>query len=466
MKPLRVAMLSMHTCPLATLGGKETGGMNVYVRDLSRELSRRGVLVDVFTRSQNPAIPSISYALGPGTRVIHVPAGPEAPLDKNVVFNYVPEFVDRIQSLAEREGAGYDVIHSHYWLSGWAARDLRAAWGAPIIQMFHTLGHMKNSVAQTEADKEADHRIEVEREIMDFADRLVAATPLERAQMSWLYGADPARISVVPCGVDSNLFTPRPRAEARAFLNLPEDQRVVLFVGRIERLKGIDTLIRAMDLVLQRHPEWKTHVALSIIGGTPDDSPAVRSAEMERLRALREELGLTDLVAFLGAKSQDTLPYYYSAAEMVVVPSHYESFGMVALEAMVVRHAGHCLQGWRPVPDRAGRGNRLPGPGARCAPARGQDRAPAQQPGSASGHWGSGDRLGPPLPLAHDCHSHPGAIRRSAVEPVRFADRKNESDHVRRGRTNGLHIGESSASQVRRDRRHGRGLPHQLSRLV
>jgi D-inositol-3-phosphate glycosyltransferase len=334
MKPQRVAMLSMHTCPLATLGGKETGGMNVYVRDLSRELSRRGLVVDVFTRSQNPAIPSISHALGPGTRVIHIPAGPQAPLDKNIVFNHVPEFVDHVLALAEREGHGYDIIHSHYWLSGWAARDLRSAWGAPIVQMFHTLGHMKNSVAQTEVDKETDRRIEVEREIMSFADRLVAATPLERAQMAWLYGANPSRISVVPCGVDSNLFTPRSKAEARAFLELSDDQRLILFVGRIERLKGIDTLIRAMGLVLQRHPEWKSHVALSIIGGAPDDSPAVRSAEMERLRALRSELGLTDLVAFLGAKSQDTLPYYYSAAEMVVVPSHYESFGMVALEAM------------------------------------------------------------------------------------------------------------------------------------
>ncbi len=152
--------------------------------------------------------------------------------------------------------------------------------------------------------------------------------------MAWLYGADPPRVTVVPCGVDTSLFTPRPKAEARAFLGLPPDQRLVLFVGRIERLKGIDTLIRAMGLVLQRHPEWKGHVALSIVGGQPDDSPAVRSVEMERLRALREELGLTDLVAFLGAKSQDTLPHYYSAAEMVVVPSHYESFGMVALEAM------------------------------------------------------------------------------------------------------------------------------------
>ena len=327
-------MLSMHTCPLATLGGKETGGMNVYVRDLSRELIRRGSIVDVFTRSQNPKVPQISHALGHGARVIHIPAGPQAPMDKNMVFQHIPEFVERVLSLTEREGRTYDVIHSHYWLSGWAARELRAAWDVPIIQMFHTLGHMKNSVAQSESEKESEQRLHVERQIVAFTDRLIAATPLERAQLTWLYGADPAKISVVPAGVDTNLFSPRPKSQAKAFLGLPDQQRLVLFVGRIEPLKGIDTLIRAVDLVLRRHPDWKDSLALSIIGGIPDDSPETRSQEMDRLQKLREELGLTDLIAFLGAKSQDTLPYYYSAAEVVVVPSHYESFGMVAVEAM------------------------------------------------------------------------------------------------------------------------------------
>lgn len=328
-------MLSVHTCPLATLGGKETGGMNVYVRDLSRELSRRGVAVDVFTRSQSPTIPRISTGrLGELGRVIHIPAGPERPYNKNLVFDHLPEFVQRVQNFAIRENLGYDLIHSHYWLSGWAALDLRATWCAPVIQMFHTLGEMKNRVAQTPAERESSRRAEVEGQIMRAADRLVAATPLEKAQMSWLYGANADKVSVVPAGVDMTLFQPTPRDQAKCRIGIPSRQRMILFVGRIQPLKGIDTLIRAMKNVIQRHPRLKDDLCVSIIGGDPNPDSELEQVEFERLTQLRAELGISDLVTFLGAKDQDTLVYYYSAAEMVVMPSHYESFGMVALEAM------------------------------------------------------------------------------------------------------------------------------------
>ena len=330
----RVAMLSVHTCPLAMLGGKETGGMNVYVRDLSRELGRRGIAVDCFTRSQNPDIPRIKDSLGPNARVIHVPAGPEAPYDKNRIVEHLPEFVDRVLDFARREGLYYDIIHSHYWLSGLAALDLRHAWGAPIVQMFHTLGHMKNSVASSPAEWEAEARIEGEAEVMTFADRLVAATPLERAQMVWLYGADASKIAVVPCGVDLDLFHPIPSEEAKARLGLPQSRRIILFVGRIEPLKGIDTLLRAIALVAPEIPHWQDELSVIIIGGAPGAGADEAAAELDRLQRLRSELGIEELVTFQGAEDQDSLVYYYSAAEMVVVPSHYESFGMVALEAM------------------------------------------------------------------------------------------------------------------------------------
>jgi len=327
-------MLSVHTCPLAMLGGKETGGMNVYVRDLSRELGRRGIAVDCFTRSQNPDIPRIKDSLGPNARVIHVPAGPEAPYDKNRIVEHLPEFVDRVLDFARREGLYYDIIHSHYWLSGLAALDLRHAWGAPIVQMFHTLGHMKNSVASSPAEWEAEARIEGEAEVMTFADRLVAATPLERAQMVWLYGADASKIAVVPCGVDLDLFHPIPSEEAKARLGLPQSRRIILFVGRIEPLKGIDTLLRAIALVAPEIPHWQDELSVIIIGGAPGAGADEAAAELDRLQRLRSELGIEELVTFQGAEDQDSLVYYYSAAEMVVVPSHYESFGMVALEAM------------------------------------------------------------------------------------------------------------------------------------
>jgi D-inositol-3-phosphate glycosyltransferase len=330
----RIAMLSVHTCPLATLGGKETGGMNVYVRDLSREFSRRGIYVDVFTRSQNPDLPRVSSNLGHRGRVIHLPAGPEKPYNKNEVFDNLPEFIEGVIRFAEDERVSYDVLYSHYWLSGWVAQALRERWGTPIIQMFHTLGHMKNRVAQRQSDRETGRRIEIETEIVAFADRLVAATPAEKAQLIWLYGADPRKISVVSPGVNLRRFHPIDQNLAKSAIGVGEKHRLILFVGRIEPLKGIDTLLRAMALVAQRHPDWASDLCVSVIGGDPAQGEQVENAEMKRLQRLRAELGIGDLVTFAGKKDQDSLQHYYSAAEMVVMPSHYESFGMVALEAM------------------------------------------------------------------------------------------------------------------------------------
>jgi D-inositol-3-phosphate glycosyltransferase len=315
------------------LGGKETGGMNVYVRDLSRELGRRGFQVDVFTRLQNPDVPRVD-SLGQNSRVIHVPAGPEAPYNKNVVYDHLPEFVAGVKRFAEAQGITYDLIHSHYWLSGWVARELRQSWGTPIVQMFHTLGRMKDSVAQRPEERETPRRIKVEAQVMAFADRLVAATPLEKAQMVWLYGADPCKIEVVPCGVDLSLFRPLSQERTRQQLGICDRLYMVLFVGRIEPLKGIDTLLRAMAIVVKDFPRWEDEICVCIVGGDASERRETINSEMERLQALREELGISDLVTFLGAQAQDTLPCYYSAADAVVVPSHYESFGMVALEAM------------------------------------------------------------------------------------------------------------------------------------
>jgi D-inositol-3-phosphate glycosyltransferase len=329
----RLAMLSVHTCPLATLGGKETGGMNVYVRDLSRELGRRGFSVDVFTRSQNPNMPQVGD-LGPNARVIHLKAGPEAPYDKNLVYSHLPEFTDNVREFVAGENIAYDLIHSHYWLSGAVARQLQAEWNTPVLQMFHTLGKLKNQVARSREQRETLHRVETERQIMSFADRLTAANPLEKAQMIWLYGADPAKIEVVPCGVDVGLFHRIPRDEAKAYLDMPQHNRMVLFVGRIEPLKGIDVLMEAMALVLDQMDELRDEICLCIIGGDPDADADSLDQEMSRLQQMREQLGIADVVTFLGKKAQDALPYHYSAAEVCVVPSHYESFGMVALEAM------------------------------------------------------------------------------------------------------------------------------------
>ena len=328
----RIAMLSVHTCPLATLGGKETGGMNVYVRDLSRELARRGHHVDVYTRSQDSSRPSISNGLGQGVRVIHLPAGPEHPYGKHLVYDHLPEFVDGVLAQAETDGFRYDVLHSHYWLSGVVARELRRRWGMPIVHMFHTLGRMKNAVAQRPEEQETARRIAVETEIARFADALVAATPTEEEQLVRLYSADPASIRVISPGVDTERFHPIPAPNAKERIGLCTDCCIILFVGRIEPLKGIDNLLRAIAQIVDRRPELREGLRVPIIGGDPD---RIREDdEMVRLQELREELGIGDVITFLGAKDQDLLQYYYSAAEMVVMPSDYESFGMVALEAM------------------------------------------------------------------------------------------------------------------------------------
>ncbi|MBC7876550.1 MAG: glycosyltransferase [Anaerolineales bacterium] len=330
---LRIAMLSYHTCPLATLGGKDTGGMNVYVRDLTCELGRMGIHVDVFTRSQDDHVPHVLHDLGYGNRVVHVPAGPETPKSKSEMATFIPEFVDGIKKFAAEKGIKYDVIHSHYWMSGLAAEELSDAWGGtPIVHMFHTLGEMKNRVARSEDELAGKDRLDGERQVLRRADRTVVATMAEQTQLRFLYKADNRKMVVIPPGVDTCHFYPIPADEAKQYIGLKAENRMVLFVGRIEPLKGVDTLIQAMshlDLQGLHRP-----VHLAIIGGEVNARPEDITDEMARLQKLCDDLFMGGMVVFLGKRGQDTLPYYYSAAEVVVMPSLYESFGMVALEAM------------------------------------------------------------------------------------------------------------------------------------
>ncbi len=331
---LNIAMLSYHTCPLAVLGGKDTGGMNVYVRELTRKLGECGVHVDVFTRSQDDHVPHILHDLGYGCRVVHIPAGPEIPLPKKELIQYVPDFVTGIQQFAQEKAIQYDLIHSHYWLSGLAAQQLKESWHIPFIQMFHTLGEMKNRIARSPEEMDPPERITGEKQIIAWASKVIAATVAEKAQLEFLYRADSGKIAVVPPGVDPARFYPIPKDEAKQAIQVPEDDRIILFVGRIEPLKGIDTLLKAMSILKTSGVQCELPHDLVIIGGDPESKEAELSNEMRRLKDISRQHGLDNMILFLGKRGQDTLPYYYSAAEMVVMPSHYESFGMVALEAM------------------------------------------------------------------------------------------------------------------------------------
>jgi D-inositol-3-phosphate glycosyltransferase len=327
-------MLRVHSSPIAQLGGKEAGGMNDYVRELSRELGRRGIGVDIFTRSQGPEVPT-TVALDRNVRVVNLHTGPSAPYDKNWVLDYMPEFVSRVRCFADGQDLTYDLIHSHYWLSGEAALALRRSWGVPIVHMFHTLGAMKNQVARAAEERETSRRLAAERRLLESADAIVAATPLDRAQMVWHYGAKAEGVRVVPCGVDLRRFHPRDMAGARTALALPPPpHRLLLLVGRIEPLKGIDALIQAVALLFERRPEWRGTLTALVVGGHGELDRARWNAEQRRLDAQRVELDVADAVRFVGARAQDQLPLFYAAADIVTMPSHYESFGMVALEGM------------------------------------------------------------------------------------------------------------------------------------
>ena len=325
-RPLRVAMLSYHTSPLAPLGGAYTGGMNVYIRDLSRALVALGVQVDVFTRWTAATTPPVltDPALGEGNRLVTIPAGPPQPLPRAALPAHVDAFVRGVQAWARRAGARYALLHSHYWLSGLAALTLRAAWRVPVVHMCHTLERLKAQALGRSPDPQ---RLAGEARCVAEVDRLIVATSGERALLHWLYQVPPAKVAVIPPGVDTAHFRPLPRAQALAAAGLDPTRRWLLFVGRLDPIKGLDTLLQAVARMQQRGVAARHRLAVALVGGEPGPAPAA-------LQARRAALGLDEVVFFLGPRPRAVLPAYYAAAEAVVMPSYYESFGMAALEAM------------------------------------------------------------------------------------------------------------------------------------
>ncbi len=313
-----IAVVSVHTSPLARPGTRDSGGMNVYIRELSREMGKRAHTMDIFTRRTDPNTPEITV-IDERTRVIQIEAGsPDA--EKVSLRRFLPEFRDGVLAFQRREGRSYDLVHSHYWLSGWVGQTLKTAWQVPHVIMFHTLGEVKNRHHLDE--REPDYRIDGERLVAHGVDRVICASQGEREMLGALYGVPAARVSVVPCGVDTEVFRPADRGRVRRQLGLPIRERVVLFVGRIEPLKGIDVLLRAVS-----HLDGRFRVL--VIGG--DGKDLARKGELASLAA---ELGLDGKVTFLDAVPHRDLPLYYNAADVCVVPSYYESFGLVAVEAM------------------------------------------------------------------------------------------------------------------------------------
>ena len=332
-KPTSLAVFSLHACPLASQEGKETGGLNVYVLETAKELAKLEYRIDMFTRSQDARQPYV-VNVSPNVRVIHLVAGPEKPIPKRENLPLIDIFVKAFSDFAKKENLSYDLLHGHYYFSGLAGLKVRKKLEIPLIMTFHTLALMKNLVGRTTDEKEEEYRINAELELVQKADCLIATSDSDRAYLKYLYNAPEEKISVATPGVDTKLFSEIPQLEAKKEIGARAEHKIILAVGRIEPLKGFDSLLFALKILLVRNPQLKNQLCLWIVGGDTSEPPALWSKELKHLETLRRQLGITTSVKFVGREPQKRLPYYYSAASVVVMPSHYESFGLVALEAM------------------------------------------------------------------------------------------------------------------------------------
>jgi D-inositol-3-phosphate glycosyltransferase len=309
----------------------DAGGMNVYIQQLARELGHSRNSIDIFTRRTNAHSPSI-VQLTPQVRVIHIKAGPSTAIHKYDLFQYLPDFAQRIDEFQRSEKKHYDILHSHYWLSGLAAMPIAQRWDVPHITMFHTLAHFKQLANSHET--EPSIRCEAERRLIQRVDGIIASTREERTQMIRHFGATPGHVRVIPCGVDLKLFVPQNQQQAREKLGIKGNQPLLLFVGRLDPFKGPDLLLRAATMMDEK-------AQIVIVGGK-----STGDKEVKQLRELAAQLKITKRVHFIGARQQHELPLIYSAADVTVIPSYHESFGLAAVESLacgtpvVATHAG------------------------------------------------------------------------------------------------------------------------------
>ena len=327
--PQRVATLSVHTSPLDQPGAGDAGGMNVYIVEASKRLAARGIAVDIFTRATSSDLPPV-VEMAPGVTVRHVSAGPFEGLGKEELPAQLCAFTAAVlREEAQHEPGYYDVVHSHYWLSGqvgWLARD---RWSVPLIHTAHTLAKVKNEALAVGDRPEPRARVIGEEQVVAEADRLIANTEEEARQLVRLYGADPARTLVVPPGVDLDRFAPGSRSAARRAVGASEDAVVLLFVGRIQPLKAPDVLLHAAARMVAADPALRSRLRVHVVGapsGSGLDAP-------EQLQKLAADLGIADVAHFFPPQPAERLAEHYRAADVTVVPSHNESFGLVALEA-------------------------------------------------------------------------------------------------------------------------------------
>ena len=315
----RAAFITLHACPLAAPGQGKSGGMNVYVRQLASALGNMGMEIDIFTR-EHPDVVNRIETIGPNVRVIHIAAG-DTEAHVGELYAHLPAFLKQLNAFREEEGLEYDVVHSHYWLSSWVGRELSQSMGVPHLVTFHTLGLIK--MQSRAGEVEQLERPVVEAEVMASADRIIAFSPHERDAMARLYGADAAKVSLVPCGVDLSVFRPLDQKAVRESLGL-NGEKILLYVGRVEPLKGLDLLVETAAQM-----DSEDGVRVIVVGADVNGD-----REMDRVKLLAKERDLEGQIDFVGQVDHKELPLYYNAADVCVVPSYYESFGLVALESM------------------------------------------------------------------------------------------------------------------------------------
>ncbi len=327
--PRRVATISVHTSPLEQPGTGDAGGLNVYVVEVAKLLAAKGVEVDIFTRSAARDQPPV-VELAPGVLVKHIVAGPFEDLDKAALPGQLCEFTFEVLREEAMHAPGrYDLVHGHYWLSGQVGAVAKERWGVPLVQSMHTLGKVKNAALAAGDAAEPDLRIRGEAEVIATADRIVANTGAEAAELIRLYDADPRRVTAVSPGVDLTVFQPGNQAETRARLGLAQDAIVLMFAGRVQPLKAPDVLLHAAARLLADHPWLADRLVVAFVGGPSGTG----RADPDSLTELAGALGIASNVRLEPPCPQADLAQWYQAASLVVVPSYSESFGLVAVEA-------------------------------------------------------------------------------------------------------------------------------------
>lgn len=325
----RIAFISEHASPLVPPGKVDAGGQNVYIRHVAAHLGRLGYRVDIFTRMDDPLLPPV-VECGNGVRVIHVKAGPPTCIRKEELFPWMDEFTAEMSRYIRRKEIRYDLIHAHFWMSGYVAALLSATFDIPFVITFHALGKIRR-MHQGKDDLFPDVRFAVEESIVRRAATILAECPQDRDDLVNFYQADPAKIAVIPCGYDESEFPRVTREEAREIARVREDEFVILQLGRMVPRKGIDTVIRAVALLKRR---VRRKIKLLIVGGDAMRGSEMQSPEYLRLKALAAQSNLATETVFTGFRERELIRYYYSAADVFVTTPWYEPFGITPLEAM------------------------------------------------------------------------------------------------------------------------------------